>query len=59
MDTTQEARKRFEPSDRGCYEEKELPLEYLPSHLYRYEMSNCLFEAAYEEILKQCNCAPG
>jgi hypothetical protein len=24
----------------------------------RYEMSNCLFEAAYEEILHRCNCTP-
>ena len=22
-------------------------------------MSNCLFEAAYEQILEKCNCAPG
>ena len=26
---------------------------------YRYEMSNCLFEAAFEQILKDCKCAPG
>ena len=26
---------------------------------FRYEMSNCLFEGAYEVILKQCNCTPG
>ena len=33
---------------------------YLPkSHGYRYEMSNCLFEAAYEKILERCHCAPG
>ena len=25
---------------------------------FRYEMSNCLFEAAYEEILHRCNCTP-
>lgn len=25
----------------------------------RYEMSNCLFEAAFENILKTCECAPG
>ncbi len=36
----------------------ELPLKYLPSDLYRYEMSNCLFEAAYEKILSDCNCTP-
>ena len=36
----------------------ELPLKYLPSNFYRYEMSNCLFEAAYERILSECNCTP-
>lgn len=36
----------------------ELPLKYLPSNFYRYEMSNCLFEAAYEQILIDCNCTP-
>ena len=25
----------------------------------RYEMSNCLFEAAFENILERCRCAPG
>ena len=58
MNTTIEARDRFQPPDRGCYVEKELPLQYLPSRLYRYEMSNCLFEAAYERILSTCHCAP-
>ena len=26
---------------------------------FRYEMSNCLFEAAFENILERCKCAPG
>ena len=43
--------KRFSPEERGCYFEKELPLRYLPDRFYRYEMSNCLFEAAYEEVI--------
>ena len=25
----------------------------------RYEMSNCLFEAAFENIPERCKCAPG
>ncbi len=49
---------RFSPSERGCYIEGELPLRYLPSVYYRYEMSNCLFEAAYERILEECRCMP-
>ena len=58
MSTTPEAISRFDPLDRGCYIEGELPLQYLPSVYYRYEMSNCLFEAAYERILKDCRCMP-
>ena len=26
--------------------------------IFRYEMSNCLFESAYEETLRICNCTP-
>ena len=44
------AKRRFTPEERGCYFKEELPLKYLPSDMYRYEMSNCLFEAAYEEV---------
>jgi len=58
MDTTAEAKKRFTPIDRGCYVEGELPLKYLPDNFYRYEMSNCLFEAAYEKIIEECHCMP-
>ena len=36
MDTTEEAKKRFTPFDRGCYVQGELPLKYLPSRFYRY-----------------------
>ncbi|XP_023324842.1 uncharacterized protein LOC111698676 [Eurytemora carolleeae] len=58
LSTSEDAVKRFNPMERGCYTEGELPLKYLPSKLYRYEMSNCLFEAAYEQILELCNCTP-
>ena len=55
-----QALERFLPEERDCYKEDEIDLKYLPkSHGYRYEMSNCLFEAAYEKILEVCNCAPG
>lgn len=51
---------RFSPEQRDCYQEHEIDLKYLPkSHGYRYEMSNCLFEAAFEKILDECQCAPG
>ncbi len=58
MSTTAEAISRFSPLERGCYIEGELPLQYLPSVYYRYEMSNCLFEAAYESIIAECRCMP-
>lgn len=58
MSTTPEAIERFSPLERGCYKEGELPLKYLPSMFYRYEMSNCLFEAAYERVLEECECTP-
>jgi hypothetical protein len=33
--TTDEARDRFQPIDRGCYFEGELTLKYLPENYYR------------------------
>ncbi len=40
--------------------EDEISLKYLPrDHGYRYEMSNCLFESAFENILEKCKCFPG
>jgi len=47
---SQEARTRFRPEERGCYSEGELELKYLPTALYRYDISNCLFEATYEKV---------
>ena len=44
---------RFSPEQRDCYSESEIELKYLPKdHGYRYEMSNCLFEATFEHILQ-------
>ena len=44
---------RFSPEQRDCYSESEIELKYLPKdHGYRYEMSNCLFEATFEHILE-------
>ena len=40
MDTTEDAKKRFTPIDRGCYNQGELPLKYLPSQFYRYLHTN-------------------
>ena len=51
----QAAMERFSPQQRDCYSEGEIELKYLPrDHGYRYEMSNCLFEATFEHILSVC-----
>ena len=34
--TTDDARARFNPLERGCYFEGELELKYLPNDAYRY-----------------------
>ena len=47
--TSNAAHTRFTPEERGCYFDHELPLTYLPSKWYRYDINNCLFEAAYEK----------
>ena len=36
--TTDEARGRFNPLERGCYFEGELSLQYLPKKFYRYSV---------------------
>jgi len=60
MSTSSNAMTRFNSEQRDCYNEEEIALKFLPrDHGYRYEMSNCLFEAAFENILEQCKCAPG
>ena len=56
--TTKAALQRFKPEERGCYSEDELKFKYLPKSLYRYDISNCLFEATYEKILEECKCTP-
>ena len=58
--TSENAMLRFTPAERDCYSEDEISLKYLPrDHGYRYEMSNCLFESAFENILEKCKCFPG
>ena len=40
---------------RDCYGEDEISLTFLPRQDgFRYEMSNCLFEATFEQILDKC-----
>ena len=56
--STDNPHSRFSPAERGCYFEGELGLKYLPRGLYRYGISNCLFEATYEKVLEICRCTP-
>ena len=71
--TSPAAQARFTPKEKGCYSEKEVTLKYLPYGMYRsavigclitisangrYDIGNCLFEAAYEEVLDTCGCTP-
>ena len=42
--TTDAAMKRFRPEQRGCYNQDELMLHYLPRRMYRFnlQLDNCL-----------------
>jgi hypothetical protein len=41
--TTEQARKRFSPEERGCYFDGELVFKYLPASLYRSEPQICIY----------------
>ena len=71
--TTSAAKLRFSPRERGCYSDREGKLKHLPYGMYRlvasllllttdlisrYDIGNCLFEAAYDEVLDRCRCTP-
>ncbi|XP_023347676.1 uncharacterized protein LOC111716453, partial [Eurytemora carolleeae] len=56
--TTPEAIYRFTPEERGCYSQKEILMNHLPDGMYRYDIGNCFFEAAYSKILEECKCTP-
>ena len=74
--TTEAAKTRFSPRERGCYSDREVMLKHLPYGMYRwaavrveaarlhgtvlgrYDIGNCLFEAAYDEVLDRCGCTP-
>ena len=58
--TTESAIFRLSPEERDCYTDDEISLKYLrPKDGYRYGMDNCLFIAAFEQILEECKCYPG
>ena len=57
INTTEDAM-RFEPQNRQCYREDEFNFNYLPDTDFRYQMSNCLFEALVQKTIDECNCIP-
>ncbi|TRY75809.1 hypothetical protein TCAL_07005 [Tigriopus californicus] len=59
IDTTQPCKRRFSPKKRQCYFQDEIDLRHFPHDQgYRYEMSNCLFEATLQKIEETCGCTP-
>ena len=50
--------KRFDPIDRQCYFEEEFQFLYLPDVDFKYQMSNCLFEALMQQTIHDCKCHP-
>ena len=66
--TDDDAISGFDPVDRGCYACDEINMMFIPYNEYdptycnqvgyRYSMSNCVFESAFEATLKNCDCYP-
>ena len=50
--------KRFDPVNRQCYFENEFHFHYLPDEDFKYQMSNCLFEALMQKTIHGCGCHP-
>ena len=50
--------KRFDPNHRQCYFEDEFEFKFLPDEDFKYQMSNCLFEALMERTIYTCGCHP-
>ena len=59
MNTSEAVRNRFSPQQRNCYFEDEIQLLHLPhENSFRYDISNCLFEATLQKIEENCHCVP-
>ena len=59
--TSDTARWRFSPEERGCYFEGELRLDHLDSEGprgYRYSLANCLYSRAVSAVIESCSCVP-
>lgn len=59
--TSDTARARFSPEERGCYFQGELELSHLESSAgesYRYSLTNCLYSRRVVRVLESCDCLP-
>ena len=54
-DTTDDAKWRFSPEERGCYFDQELVFKYLPSSLYRYVVNNNSLGSSLELSSSWCS----
>ena len=51
-ETTEQARWRFNPEDRGCYFDGELDFKYLPNTLYRWDPILILKKSRFDDKKK-------
>ena len=59
IETTSEAKRTLTPESRGCFFDDEIRLSDVNSDVGgRYEMTNCLFQAAADQIRERCKCDP-
>ena len=59
--TSDTARARFSPEERGCYFQGELELSHLESsapQTYRYSLANCLYSRTVSRVMETCHCLP-
>ena len=54
--TSDTARERFSPEERGCYFQGELELSHLET--YRYSLENCLYSQTVSRVIHTCHCVP-
>ena len=60
IETSQAAKDTIIPQRRGCFFDDEIRLGDINQETGgRYEMTNCLFQAAADQIRERCKCDPG
>ncbi len=56
---TKESALRFGVDDRKCHLDEDVRFRHLPRAKFRYSKSNCMAQAVYNKIRKECNCHRG